>query len=266
MKYAFMTFSCPDLDLQQTLDVAKQIGYDGIEPRIVADHQHGIEVDIDADARAEIRQVVFDSGIALACIATSCMFADPATQMENVEVARKAIDLAADLGSPAIRVFGGKIGNGLGRQQAINLVAASLSQVSGQAADRGVIVCMETHDDWCDPNHVVQIMERVNSPAVAVNWDIMHPVRTGIATMDEAFAVLKPWIRHVHIHDARVDADGKPTVDFVPIGEGYVDHARAIANLLSTDYDGYISGEWINWADPYEVHLRRELATVKGYE
>jgi sugar phosphate isomerase/epimerase len=266
MKYSFMTFSCPDLDLQGTLNVAKQIGYDGIEPRLVADHQHGIEVDIDADARTEIRQVVSESGIALACLATSCMFADPETQMEHVEFARKAIDLAADLGSRAIRVFGGKIGNGLGRQQAINLVAASLSQVSGRAAERGVTVCMETHDDWCDPADVVQIMERVNSPAVAVNWDIMHPVRMRLATMDEAFLVLKPWIRHVHIHDAAADADGMPTLDFAPIGEGYVDHKSAIAQLLSMSYDGYLSGEWINWSDPYDVHLPRELATVKGYE
>ena len=36
--------------------------------------------------------------------------------------------------------------------------------------------------------------------------------------------------------------------------------------MLSISYDGYISGEWINWEDPYEVHLPRELATLKRYE
>jgi hypothetical protein len=36
--------------------------------------------------------------------------------------------------------------------------------------------------------------------------------------------------------------------------------------LLTINYEGYISGEWIGWSDPYEVHLPRELATLKQYE
>jgi sugar phosphate isomerase/epimerase len=94
-----------------------------------------------------------------------------------------------------------------------------------------------------------------------VNWDIMHPVRREFATIDESFETLKPWIRHLHIHDA-----SKETGELVPIGEGFVDHRRAIELLSSISYDGYLSGEWINWDDPYEVHLPRELATLKSYE
>ena len=35
--------------------------------------------------------------------------------------------------------------------------------------------------------------------------------------------------------------------------------------MMEIDYPGFISGEWINW-EPYEQHLPRELATLKGYE
>ncbi len=66
MKYAFMTFSCPELNLRDVLDLAKQTGYDGVEPRITADHKQGKEIDIDASTRAEIRETVADSGISLA--------------------------------------------------------------------------------------------------------------------------------------------------------------------------------------------------------
>ena len=34
---------------------------------------------------------------------------------------------------------------------------------------------------------------------------------------------------------------------------------------MGSDYQGYLSGEWIGW-EPYDVHLPRELATMKGYE
>jgi sugar phosphate isomerase/epimerase len=178
-----------------------------------------------------------------------------------VDETLRCIDLAADVGAPRIRVFGGKIGEGIDREEAIELVAKSLLSVADHAGERGVTVCMETHDAWCDPKNVAEVMKRVNHPAICVNWDIMHPVRTGFATIDESFETLKPWIRHLHIHDA-----SKETGKLVPIGTGFVDHKRAIELLLPISYNGYISGEWINWENPYDVHLPRELATLKRYE
>lgn len=261
MKYSFMSFSCPQLSLDEVLSLAKRVGYDGVEPRLVSRHKHGIEVDIDATARREVKQKSADSGIEACCVATSCRYADPANTQKIVDETLRCIDLAADIGAPRIRVFGGKLADGLSREEAIELVAKSLRSVADHAADRNVIVCMETHDDWCDPKNVAEVMKRVDHPAIGVNWDVMHPVRREFATIDESFEALKPWIRHLHIHDA-----SKETGKLVPIGEGFVDHRRAIELLSSISYDGYLSGEWINWDDPYEVHLPRELATLKSYE
>jgi sugar phosphate isomerase/epimerase len=50
----------------------------------------------------------------------------------------------------------------------------------------------------------------------------------------------------------------------VPVGEGDIDHKTAVELLERMGYDGYMSGEWINW-QPYEEHLPRELATMKTY-
>jgi sugar phosphate isomerase/epimerase len=89
----------------------------------------------------------------------------------------------------------------------------------------------------------------------------MHPVRVAKVTMADAFDVLKRWVRHVHFHDG-VTTDGKLVM--VPVGEGDIDHKTAVELLERMGYDGYMSGEWINW-QPYEEHLPRELATMKTY-
>ena len=261
MKYSFMTFSCPELSLDEVISLAKRTGYDGVEPRVVANHKHGIETDISTAKRQEIKSKFAQSGVAACCIATSCTYANPAKSQQMIDETFRCTDLAADIGAPTIRVFGGQIGEGLSREAAIDLVAKSLGSVAGHAADRGVAVCMETHDAWCDPKNVAAVMKRVNHPAICVNWDIMHPVRTEHATIDESFDALKPWIRHLHTHDA-----SKETGKLVPIGEGFIDHKRAVELLLAMPYDGYLSGEWIGWEDPYETHLPRELATLKSYE
>ncbi len=262
MKYAFMSFSCPELGLAEMLSLARRLGYDGIEPRVTSGHRHGVEPGTDADTRREIRKQAEDSGIALCCVSTSCKYADPQAAPQNVEETLRCIDLAADVGAPRIRVFGGAIPRGIGREEAIEQVAGALRSVAEHAAQRGVTVCLETHDDWCDPADVADAMRRVSHPAVGVNWDLLHPIRKGNATMEEAFGALEPWIRHVHIHDGSTDPQ---RLEMKPIGEGGIDHRQALSLLRGSGYDGFLSGEWINW-EPYAIHLPRELATMKRYE
>lgn len=261
MKYSFMTFSTPDATLTEVLEIAGRYGYDGIEPRLDCSHAHGIEVSASAGQRAAIREQVAESGVALACLATSLTYADPEQRKEMFTHTRECIDLAADIGAPTIRVFGGAIPKGIPRERAVAMLVESLSAISTHAAERGVSLCLETHDDWCDPVHVAEVLRQVDHPNVGANWDVMHPVRTKKATIDESFQILKPWIRHLHIHDGGA-GEG---VTFAPIGQGQYDHRRVIELLKSINFEGFMSGEWIGW-EPYDTHLPRELATLKRYE
>ena len=260
MKYAFMTFSMPREGLQQVLEAARQFGYDGIEPRVESGHAHGVELGASPAARRQMRGAAEKAGVAMACVATSCLFADPQTAQRNVELGHRYIDLAADVGSSRIRVFGGAIGGGLSREAAIELVARSLSSLADHASERGVLVCMETHDDWCDPAHVAEVMGKVARPSIGVNWDLMHPVKRAGYTMDRAYEILKKWVHHVHFHDGTLEGKLRP------IPEGIVDHRSAVRLLRDAGYQGYLSGEWINWEIGYPEHLPRELSTMKSYE
>ena len=262
MQFAFMTFSTPELSLADVLDVTKKYGYDGIEPRMDAKHAHGIEAEASGEQRDAIRKQAEQAGVPMVCLATSLRYSNPETNAEMVEDTHPRIDLAGDLGIPAMRVFGGTIPEGVSREQAADLVISGLSAVADHAAERGVTLCMETHDSWCDPAEVAKVLTRVDKPSIRVNWDIMHPVNNKFATIDESYDTLKPWIRHLHIHDGAT-TDGK--FGLVPIGEGIVDHRRALERLMADGYDGYISGEWISW-EPHDVHLPRELATLRRYE
>jgi len=263
MKYAFMTFSTPQLSLEQVLDVARKYGYDGVELRLDSKHAHGIEAGIPKEKRAGAKRLAAQKGIAYACVATSLKFADAKAVEATLNGARERIDLAADLGAPAIRVFGGKLAEGQTREAAIELMAKSLRAIADHAAERGVAVCLETHDDWCNPEHVAAVMRQANHPAIAVNWDIMHPVRNAGVPIEQAFNKLKPWIRHCHAHDGV--EQGKGGSGLAHMGEGIIDHRLAMRLLKGANYAGYLSGEWIKW-EPYDVHLPREIATLKRFE
>lgn len=262
MKYSFMSFSCPELSIDQVLNTAKLYNYDGIEPRIDAGHKHGIETSSPKQILKEARHKAEEIGIKICCIGTSCIFSSPLTVNENIEHCKHIIELAREVNSPAIRVFGGAIPKGISREKSFDLIVESLSELSNLAIQNGVTICMETHDSWCNPEIVADIIRKVNHQAIAVNWDIMHPVLTAECTIEKAFEVLKPWIRHVHVHDGLRTDEG---LEFKPIGSGKVDHKAAIKLLKAFEYNGYISGEWINW-EPYDIHLPRELSVMKSFE
>ncbi|CAM3086474.1 sugar phosphate isomerase/epimerase family protein [Rariglobus hedericola] len=261
MLYSFMSFSSTQLNLTDTLALAKRLGYDAIEPRPGWDHRHGIELSTTPSERAAIRRQITDSGIAVACLAPGLRFANPATASQQLAEASAYIDLAADIGAPLLRVFGGELGAGIDRDTAIVNVADALRSLVPQARARGVKICMETHDAWTNPDHVAAVLERVNDPHVRAVWDVMHPLRASGWSIRDAFDRLRPWIEHVHIHDGTFE---KSKLEFAPIGRGLYDIPAVFACLAEMNYTGYLSGEWINCDDT--IDLATELAAMKSLE
>ena len=261
MRYSFMSFSCPELDLRSALALARRLGYDGFEPRIDSGHRHGIELNMSPTARVVTRAIARDSGVALCCLATSVQLAGRARLADNLEAARRAADICVELGIPRLRLFGGPIDEGMTRAAAIEQVAGALDALSDQLGDADVRLCLETHDDWCEPAHVAAVMRLCRGAHAGVNWDIMHPVLTAHASIRDAFGLLRPHIAHVHMHGG-TRAHGK--LEFRPIADSVIDHREALRALLDAGYAGYMSGEWIGWDEP--DYLARELATMRRYE
>ncbi len=262
MKYAFMSFSCSDLTLAEMLAVAAEWGYAGIEPRLDAHHAHGVETSLTRAQRQQVKARVADSPVALACLAVSSRFADPKTAPGHLDNLKRELELAADLGVPTVRVFGGQFPQEVSRDEAIDHVSAALATMAAQAAAGGVALCLETHDAWCHPAHVVQIMEAVNRDSVRVNWDVLHPVRAEGVDLQASFEMLQPWIAHVHMHDAEI-TPGR--LAYAPMGAGDIDHRVVLKALHGMGYAGYLSGEWIGFS-PWQEHLPFEISRLRDYE
>ncbi len=264
MKLGFMTFATPDWDLRKVLTAAIRYGYDSVEPRAEADHQHGVELDTTKKQRKEIKAAFADLGVDLCCIATSRTYsmADAGERANSVELTKRYVDLAADCGAPCIRVFGGPTPEGADYAEVKKYVAEALRECAEYARGSGVWVCMETHDSYCNAHDLVDVIRMADTPQAAINWDIMHPCTAGM-TIAEAFAAVKPYVRHCHAHDGTWRQDGGGW-DLAPMGTGGIDHKEAMRLLASVGYEGCISGEWIAW-QPAEEMLPREAAVLREY-
>ena len=260
MNYSFMSFSTPDFSLKESLETAKRYGYVGFEPRLGLEHAHGIETSASAEFLVVARKVSEEIGVTLCCLATSCTLAIPGEELATkISEAKRVIDLANKIQCCAIRVFGGNLPDELSREKATDTLKQSLTQLATYAKGSNVYVCLETHDDWCDPFIVSEVAKE---SGCAVNWDIMHTILTAKSQPEDSFKLLKPYIRHIHVHDGIRNNEERR---LVPIGKGEVDHSIPIKLLKESGYSGFISGEWIGW-EPWEIHLPRELELLKNLE
>lgn len=271
MKYAFMTFSTPDWELERLFDFCKSAGYEGFEPRLDAGHAHGIEVRLSRGDRALVREQACEAGVEICCLATSVRLLDPGPRMTQLDTLKAALELARDVGCPALRIFGGgegsMEGNHFARTNQIRLVDALLEAAPyAQRAD--VRLCLETHDFWTDSHIVADVLHSVNHPHIGANWDAMHPLRMHRISVQESYRHLKPWIFHAHMHAGKKTPGDKPPFFFLPLGHPDDEfQAYEMQKIAQEDaYPGYFSGEWLNqWTHP-EEELPREIATCRKWE
>lgn len=196
MKLCFMTFVCPEWSMEQAVRFAAEAGYDGVEIRVDAGHRHGVSSQSSQAARREVRTLFREAGVEVACVATSVNFAypDAETHRLNIADAKANLALAADLGAPVVRIFaGGRIPRLT--DDAAARVAAAFDEVGDFAAASGVCPMLECgHDIIVDAAAAEAVFARVTTPNFGALWN--H------SDMDDAtFEVMRPRIRHFHIHN-----------------------------------------------------------------
>lgn len=245
IKLATMSSVCPDWTIDETIAAMKKYGYAGYEPRAEWNHKAGVELTLSPDARKALKKRFADEGLSICSIATSVKFAmdNAAERAKHAETLRKYIDLAADLGCPNIRTFGGAAPD-LEPMGIVKYMAASVRPCLDAAKARGVCVLLETHDDWCNSVWVRALIREVNHPNYQALWDIMHTQRF-FESVEESFAILGPHIRHLHVHDGKHTADARK-IENTALGEGQIDHAGPFKLLKKAGFDGFASLEVIH--------------------
>ncbi len=269
MKYAFSTLACPAWSIEQVVDAATRLGYDGVELRLL----DGEVIDPLAD-RAKVERAVAlcrSHGVDVCAFDTSCRFnqSDATEQERQIADLLAWIELAHDLQVPLLRVFGGANpeGDAPVTDDEVNArVAAALRRVAPAAERADVTVVLETHDAFSSARRVADVLEHVGSTHIAALWDSHHPYRMGESPQD-VIAALDGRIAHVHVKDARrLPSDG--AWQLVLLGEGEVPVRGQLAALREAGYTGYVSVEWEKkWhpeiADP-EIALPQHIAWLRN--
>lgn len=240
MKLSFTTLACPDWPWDKVLGEALNMGYEGIELRIVDGEMRLWKAKpFLPDNINETVKAIRSANLQICCVDTSCSFHEIQSFENSVEEGKAAIDLAAQLGALYIRVFGDVIPNEAEEMQTISQVAKGLDILGRYAEGKGIEVLLELHGDFSVSDRVLALLKRTSSPAIGVLWDINNPYRTAGESMQETYEKLGGYIRHTHFKDS-IGRDKS----YVLPGQGDLPMEEALTILRAADYKGWLSFEW----------------------
>jgi sugar phosphate isomerase/epimerase len=241
MKLSFSTLACLEWDWETVVRQAKACGYSGIEMRGLQGELETERLPMFQDDRLDdISARLREEGLALVCMDTSCDILGGENIAQTLQAGCMAIELAARLGTPYIRVFGDVIPQGMTETEALKTIAGALRVLGAHAGKLGVEVLLETHGSFANSRLPLAALELAGDGPVGLLWDSANTFEAG-ETVEYAWTRLKPLVKHVHVKDFAF-RDGRP-VPCLP-GRGEVPVGRILRMLREDSYAGWVSFEW----------------------
>jgi hydroxypyruvate isomerase len=165
----------------------------------------------------------------------------PVRQGEFDVALDEALTYAAMVRPACVNVLPGRLADGLDRKQALATLVANLRKAASAFGTLGIRVLVEAINPLDmpgflinTPEHLVQLLRRVDHPNLFAQYDLYHMARQGI-DVSAGVALLAGRIGHVQFADCPGrGAPGSGQVDFVPI----------LRALGESGYDAWLGAEY----------------------
>jgi sugar phosphate isomerase/epimerase len=262
VSYAGLWRGQAKLTVDEFLDKAKQLGFDGV--MLMAKRPHVSPLGYDATARKALRHKMEGLGLELVCLAGYTDFTAGVEKADipNVEIQAAYVGelakLASDLGTDMVRVFTGYERPGVPFDRQYALVVEGLKLAGKRATEHGVTLAVQNHHDIASHHDMMYwLLEEVNLPNVKAAFDLWTPTLQGVSTEQIRTAVLKlkPYIVHTtaaqyvrlprfhYEHDFINFTQDQTLIRAVPMDRGIVDYKTFFNALKEIGYQGYIGYE-----------------------
>ena len=240
----FSTLACPTWPWPRILDFAAEHQFASVELRGILTNMDLTKVpELAPEHIGEARRHLRAHGLAVSCLGASAQMhdMDPVKHAAQLDEARRFIDLASALGAPYVRVFGNEYVPGVPRADMLAHIAGALHELGDYARRTGVTVVIESHGDFTDSPALLEILQKADSPNVALLWDAHHTFVSGKEEPEDTVRQLGKYIRHTHLKDSVPAGNDRR---YVLTGTGQVPVQRQIEALVKVAYRGFYSFEW----------------------
>ena len=246
MRIAGHTMGTPESTLMEAIDLFAALGLDGIEIICADDYRCGINLTTLPAELLRIKRRAHEAGLQIVGIVpyTKDMnHAAAAARAQAVADLERAVDIAAALECPSVRVFGGHEVPPDEHTSALGWLAGSLRAAGEYAQSAGIQLNVENHMDTMatSAEMTTAIVRAVDLPNVGILYDQANLNFMGQEDHVTAIAMQGSRINHVHVKDFYWH--GTERVAAV-LGKGIVLWMEIVGALTELDYAGFYSLEY----------------------
>jgi sugar phosphate isomerase/epimerase len=251
------TLGCPELSLEQTLQLARRHQLDAVELRALKS-----SIDLPAvfnaayGSPAALAERMSGSDVRIVALDTSLRLA--ANTSADRDDFLRFVPWAEALGVPWLRVFdGGHAANAETLQAMAETVSwwRTLKQEQGWRSD----IMVETHDALFTTAAIQQFI--IHSPGTAILWDSQHTWRNGKEDPVDTWRAIARHVGHVHVKDSVSQPRNNHPFTYVLPGEGEFPMASLRA-ILQAEFYGTVSLEWEKLWHPYLSPIENALTAA----
>jgi len=205
-RFGFTTYQWgKDWDVPALIANCSKAGVFGVELRTSQSYAHGVELDLDARQRQEVKKRFEDSPICLVGIASGERYDSPeqAKLEAAIENTKAYVKLSRDVGGSGVRVFPNSFHDDVPREKTIEQIANALNVVGVFAADYGQEIRLEAHGNAGELPTIRAIMDQVIQPSVRVklNSDKRNTKGEGF---ESKFNLVKDLLgQTLHLHNLK---------------------------------------------------------------
>lgn len=259
MNLCFSTLGCTARPLNDILALCDRFDISRLEIRGIGGELDPRKIPEFSDGERQKTVSQFRlAGVTPQVIETSCAFHHPEKRDDTISEGLAAISIADSLGAMGIRVFGDRFVND--PKETTRNVIDGISELIEKTPGNNASVLLEVHGDF----HTVESLSPIlyafkNEPRFGLIWDIAHTHAAYGENWKTFYEAVAPFVRHVHIKDARAEELTLP-------GEGEIPILPIVRQLLRDGYDGAFSLEWEkNWhpeLPPIETALEQFVSLM----
>ena len=236
MRLSASSVAFPGLDLSELPRAAKTSGVDGIA--INVSERSAMRPDTSAALVADFKEHCEAEGLAVSAVygyAGRRLLLDSVARDEDIDLAKRSIDLAVAVASPVCRMFAS---TGPGDTQAISRFLDACVPIFEHAQSAGIVLAFPTHHDLAyDAASCKQLVERFGRSRTGIIFTGPNLELDGVAPL-EALRAMTGIVEQVELKDWRRH-DGHATP--APIGEGEAVVWPIVEALAHSGYAGWIT-------------------------
>lgn len=231
----YLDLKNPTMTLEEFIEKAAEWGFEGVELT-----EYFFKKPITPEYLMKVKRASIKAGLPISGTPIGNTFTLPPGEARDKQIAsvKAWIDVSAELGSPAIRIFAGSTPKGGEESQARKWAIECIETTLDHAAKRGVFLAVENHGGVvATAAGILEIVKAIKSDWFGVNLD------TGNFHSADCYAELEecaPYAVTCQVK-AEMNQAGK---------RSETDYARIVSIMTKAKYRGFLTLEYESAEDP----------------